>query len=63
MTSAYLCLGYGVLHENLEGGYNEGLGATSNQNDMPHNIPNLEHKKSQFLRREGTLYGEAPQPN
>jgi hypothetical protein len=46
MTSAYLCLGYGVLHENLEGGYNEGLGATSNQNDMPHNIPNLEHKKS-----------------
>jgi hypothetical protein len=39
--SAFICLGYGVMHATSEGGSNEGLGAISSQGDVPYNSPNL----------------------
>jgi hypothetical protein len=39
--SAFICLGYGVMHATSEGCSYERLGAISNQGDVPYNNPNL----------------------
>lgn len=63
MTNVYICLGYGVLHANLDGDSNEGSRAVISQSDMLYSSSNLANKKSWVVRREETLYGGTAQPN